>query len=53
MSLVCYAFVRLRGWYALAMAGRGCGAPPAPEKDARIIDAIRAAGTANGARPKR
>lgn len=43
MSPVRYALTRLRGWYALAIAGRGQGAPPAPEKDARIADAIRAA----------
>ncbi|MCA4997213.1 hypothetical protein HWD35_21040 [Tsukamurella tyrosinosolvens] len=38
-----YALTRLRGWYALALAGRGRGAPPAPDKDARIIEAIRRA----------
>lgn len=43
MSLVRYARTRLRGWYALAMAGRGRSAPPAPELDARIVAAIRAA----------
>ncbi|MCS3778484.1 hypothetical protein [Tsukamurella ocularis] len=41
MSLLRYAVTQLRGWYALAMAGRGRGAPPAPEQDARIAEAIR------------
>ncbi|MGZ9828931.1 hypothetical protein ACXYTP_18650 [Tsukamurella ocularis] len=45
MSLVRYALIRFRGWYALAMAGRGRGAPPAPDQDARIIEAIRRAGS--------
>lgn len=45
MSLVHYARTRLFGWLALAMAGRGRGAPPAPELDARIIAAIRNAST--------
>lgn len=44
-NLVRYAIVRTRGRYALAMAGRGRGAPPAPDKDARIIEAIRRGGS--------
>lgn len=43
MDRIRYARARLRGWYAIAIAGRGHGAPPAPDKDARIADAIRAA----------
>ncbi|BDD83471.1 hypothetical protein TPB0596_32340 [Tsukamurella pulmonis] len=43
MNLARYALTRLRGWYALAMAGRGRDAPPAPDLDARIADAIRGA----------
>ncbi|MCS3853347.1 hypothetical protein [Tsukamurella ocularis] len=36
-----YLATRIRGWYALALASRGPGAPVAPELDARIVDAIR------------
>ncbi|MGC5027482.1 hypothetical protein ACLQ3K_22260 [Tsukamurella sp. DT100] len=52
MSFVRYALTRLRGWYALALAGRGRGAPLAPEKDARIIEAIRAAAPQPRREPK-
>ncbi|WP_156485538.1 hypothetical protein [Tsukamurella pseudospumae] len=52
MSLVRYGLVRVRGWCALAVAGRGRGAPPAPEKDARIVAAIRAAAPPQHHEPK-
>lgn len=38
-----YALTRLRGWYALARADHGPGAHPAPELDARITRALKAA----------
>lgn len=38
-----YALARLRGWWALTLAGRGPGAHPAPELDARITRALKAA----------
>lgn len=43
VNLARYALTRLRGGYALAMAGLGRGAPPAPEQDVRIAEAIRRA----------
>ena len=53
VNLARYALTRLRAWYALAMAGRGSGAQPAPERDARIVEAIRAASRGVDAPPER